>query len=53
MAETKQISATIDKGLADWIYDLAEKEKRTNSKMIEILLEESRSNREKKKEKSK
>lgn len=53
MADTKQISATIDIDLANWIYDLAEKEKRTNSKMIEILLEEAKTNREKKKEKSK
>ncbi len=49
MAETKQISATIDLDLANWIYELAEKEKRTNSKMIEILLEEAKNNREKKK----
>lgn len=53
MADTKQISATIDLGLANWIYELAIKENRTNSKMIEILLEEARSNRDKKKEKSK
>lgn len=53
MAETKQISATIDQDLANWIYELAEKEKRTNSKMIEILLEEAKISREKKKEKAK
>lgn len=49
MADTKQISATIDIDLANWIYELAEKEERTNSKMIEILLREAKENREKKK----
>lgn len=49
MADKKQICATIDKGLANWIYELAEKERRTNSKMIEILLEEAKEIRVKKK----
>jgi len=53
MKDKKQISATIDQELADWIYDLAEKEDRTNSKMIEILLDEARTQRDKKKEKAK
>lgn len=47
MAETKQISATIDLDLANWIVTQAEKEKRTYSKMIEILLEEAKTNRSK------
>jgi hypothetical protein len=51
MAETKQISATIDIDLANWITSVADKEKRTNSKMIEILLEEAKNNREAIKEK--
>lgn len=46
MAETKQISATIDLQLANWIAEEAEKEKRSNSQMIEILIEEAKSKRD-------
>lgn len=38
MAETKQISATIDLEVANRVTELAEKEDRTFSKMVEILL---------------
>jgi hypothetical protein len=50
MAETKQISATVDIDLANWIIALADREKRSYSQMIEILLEEARIKRETKKE---
>lgn len=53
MAETKQISATIDLELANWVAAEAEKEKRTNSQMIGILLEEAKVRRTLKKEKIK
>lgn len=39
-AETKQISATIDIGIANEVAELAEKEDRTFSKMIELLLKQ-------------
>lgn len=53
MAETKQISATIDLDLANWVTTLAEKEKRSFSQMTELLLEEAKSKRETKKERVK
>lgn len=53
MAETKQISATIDLDLANWIVGEADKAKRSYSQMVEILLEEAKAKRETKKEKVK
>lgn len=47
MAETKQISATVDQDLANWVYDEAKTERRTVSQMIEILLEEAKIKRSK------
>jgi len=38
MAETKQISATINLDTANGIADLAKKENRTFSQMVDILL---------------
>lgn len=48
MAETKQISATIDLDLANWVSKQAEKEKRTYSQMIGLLLEDAKELRTKK-----
>lgn len=48
MADTKQISATIDLDLANWIIREATKDKRTHSQMIGILLEEAKVIRTKK-----
>lgn len=53
MAETKQISATVDNNLANWIFALADREKRSYSQMIEILLDEAKKKRETKKERIK
>lgn len=53
MSETKQISATIDLKLANWIASQAQKEKRTHSQMIGILLEEAKEKRTPIKEKTK
>lgn len=47
MAETKQISATIDQELAEWVLTEAKGERRTFSQMVEILLEEAKVKREK------
>lgn len=53
MADTKQISATIDLDLANWIVTQADKEKRSYSQMVEILLGEAKYVRVTKKEKIK
>ena len=47
MAETKQISATIDKDLAEWVALVAAKDRRTFSEMVGILLEEAKAERKK------
>ena len=46
MADTKQISATVDLDLAKWVQQEAEAERRTFSQMVEILLEEAKLRRE-------
>lgn len=48
MADTKQISATLDTDLVNWIKKEAKKENRTFSNMIEILLNEAKKNRDSK-----
>lgn len=55
MAETKQISATIDLHLANEIKTMADQEKRTFSNMVELLLMTGKNNwiRKPKKEKTK
>lgn len=45
MAETKQISATIDNNLAEWVTKLAQEANRSFSQMIEILLKEAKEGR--------
>jgi succinate dehydrogenase flavin-adding protein (antitoxin of CptAB toxin-antitoxin module) len=47
MADTKQISATIDKDLAEWVTNEANADRRTFSEMVGILLEEVKAKREK------
>ena len=47
MADTKQISATIDSDLAEWVANEARADRRTFSEMIGILLEEAKAKREK------
>lgn len=47
MADTKQISATIDQELAEWVLAESKSERRTFSQMVEILLEEAKNKREK------
>jgi len=47
MADTKQISATVDFNLAEWVLSEAKSERRTFSQMVEILLEEAKIKREK------
>lgn len=44
---TEKVSFTIDNKVMDNVKKLAEKEKRSVSQMVSILLEESLSNREK------
>lgn len=46
MADTKQISATINLALNEYIEKEAKAEKRSKSEMIEMLLEEGKLNRE-------
>lgn len=47
MADTKQISATVDKELSEWIASEAVTDKRTFSEMVGILLEEAKAKRKK------
>lgn len=47
MADTKQISATIDSELAEWVALEAKNDRRTFSEMVGILLEEAKVKREK------